>query len=76
LAEWRTGFGASGGASSMQGDADGDQDVDGADFLVWQRELGGGALGAAAAPEPSAIAGLCVGFAFIAGCRRPIASRR
>ncbi len=76
LTKWRAGFGTSGSATHMQGDADGDQDVDGADFLVWQRELGDGIAGAAAVPEPSAITSLCVGFAFIAGCHRPIASRR
>ena len=39
LALWKTGFGASGNAALIDGDADGDQDVDGADFLMWQRQL-------------------------------------
>ncbi len=37
---WRTGLGALGGATQGQGDADRDTDVDGADFLLWQRQLG------------------------------------
>jgi probable HAF family extracellular repeat protein len=38
LMRWRTGFGTT-TATHMQGNADGDQDVDGADFLIWQRQL-------------------------------------
>jgi hypothetical protein len=40
LTRWKTGFGAAGSATHMQGDANGDKDVDGADFLLWQRQLG------------------------------------
>jgi hypothetical protein len=40
LAEWTTGFGAAGSATHMQGDADGDANVEGADFLIWQRQFG------------------------------------
>jgi glucose/arabinose dehydrogenase len=47
LAIWRTGFGAT-YAMHVQGDADGDFDVDGADFLLWQRQLG------STAPDDSA----------------------
>jgi probable HAF family extracellular repeat protein len=57
LALWKTGFGASGDATLIDGDADGDQDVDGADFLTWQRHLGAARnSGATAAhvPEPDA----------------------
>ena len=53
LASWRSNFGP-----SATGDADGDNDTDGADFLIWQRELGSGVggLGASAAiPEPSGV---------------------
>lgn len=53
LTVWTTGFGAVGTAVHTTGDADGDQNVDGVDFLVWQRELGLGSL-AAAVPEPAA----------------------
>ena len=57
LAEWRTGFGLAGSAIHMDGDADGDFDVDGADFLIWQRQVGQGTVSAfsmAAMPEPGA----------------------
>ena len=55
LTKWKAGFGMGPGATHMQGDTDGDQDVDGADFLVWQRQLGSAATVAvtAAVPEPS-----------------------
>lgn len=51
LAEWKMGFGTTGTAAKGDGDADADMDVDGADFLIWQRELGAGAI--AAVPEPA-----------------------
>jgi hypothetical protein len=38
LTAWRGGFGT--GTTKAQGNADGDGDVDGADFLTWQRQLG------------------------------------
>ena len=37
---WQTGYGAVGNATYAQGDADEDADVDGQDFLLWQRQLG------------------------------------
>jgi hypothetical protein len=40
LTPWKSGFGTSITAAHDQGDADGDQDVDGGDFLLWQRQLG------------------------------------
>ncbi|MCC6492765.1 MAG: hypothetical protein IT424_07075 [Pirellulales bacterium] len=40
LDRWRTNVGLASGADRSQGDADGDADVDGGDFLVWQRQLG------------------------------------
>jgi hypothetical protein len=52
LAVWRTGFG-----TDATGDADLDGDTDGADFLIWQRNLGQSAAASivtAAVPEPSA----------------------
>jgi hypothetical protein len=51
LTVWTAGFGVVGTAVHTTGDADQDQNVDGGDFLVWQRELGLGVL-AAAVPEP------------------------
>lgn len=40
LANWKTGFGTVGTATKPQGDYDVDRDVDGVDFLAWQRTLG------------------------------------
>ena len=52
---WKQGFGQAGARN--QGDADGDGFVTGADFLLWQRQAGGGAASSAAAvPEPTALA--------------------
>jgi hypothetical protein len=34
---WQAGYGS--GASHAQGDADDDMDVDGKDFLIWQRQF-------------------------------------
>src|SRR5262245_2074463 len=51
------GFGTSGNASHLQGDADGDHDVDGIDFLTWQLQSGTIAAEPQATgtvPEPSA----------------------
>lgn len=53
LAQWQIGFGDL-DASPAQGDANGDQAVDGNDFLIWQRQLAeANAAGPALAiPEP------------------------
>jgi hypothetical protein len=53
LAIWRAGFGAD-VTGAVNGDADADYDVDGADFLIWQREAATNALLADSAtiPEP------------------------
>lgn len=40
LGNWKGGFGTVGTATHLQGDADGDQDADGRDFLLWQRQFG------------------------------------
>jgi hypothetical protein len=40
LQMWRTNFGIGSGAAKSHGDADADGDVDGADFAVWQQQLG------------------------------------
>lgn len=57
LATLTTNFGMRFSARPQQGDTDGDLDVDGDDFLVWQREYTGppGSLSQAAVPEPSAL---------------------
>jgi hypothetical protein len=53
----RSNYGLAGTATTAQGDADGDLDVDGADFLIWQRQLGLGGSSAivaqSAVPEPA-----------------------
>jgi hypothetical protein len=38
LSDWQAGFGTASGATPVMGDADRNGAVDGADFLVWQRE--------------------------------------
>jgi len=50
LAIWESSYGQDGNA-----DADGDGDSDGADFLIWQRNLSAGSLGGVTSlvPEPS-----------------------
>jgi autotransporter-associated beta strand protein len=55
LARWRTNFGT--GATHMQGDANGDLAVNGADFLTWQRQLGSvpSTATSASVPEPCAL---------------------
>jgi hypothetical protein len=53
LATWKTGFGATDSASHIQGDADGNRDVDGTDFLIWQRQLGSATT--TALPEPATL---------------------
>jgi probable HAF family extracellular repeat protein len=39
LTHWKSGYGATGVATHWQGNADDDHDVDGTDFLAWQRQL-------------------------------------
>ena len=54
LTRWRDNFGT--GLAHMQGNADGDGDIDGADFLIWQRHLGNSAPNVAVSalvPEPA-----------------------
>jgi hypothetical protein len=69
---WSTGFGLSGSATHMDGNADADLDVDGADFLVWQRQLGSAVATPATAtvPEPASFALLAVSGLGIAAIRR------
>lgn len=82
LAAWKNGFDDELPATHMQGDADGDFDVDGNDFLVWQRDLGrpDAALAASATvPEPSAALLLITAMMFASAAprgRRQAAIRR
>jgi endonuclease/exonuclease/phosphatase family metal-dependent hydrolase len=73
LAIWQAGYSAA-GSSRMEGDADGDGDVDGRDFLIWQQSMPTteGPLSLyAAVPEPST---LLLGASFLGlsccGCVR------
>jgi hypothetical protein len=67
LVAWRDGF-----RTNDAGDADGDGDTDGNDFLVWQRRLGQAGQVAAGSmiPEPASAALLAFGIAAIAGHAR------
>ncbi len=58
LTNWKAGFGVRATATHVQGDADADLDVDGADFLAWQRQLGSPAPDISAnapIPEPATL---------------------
>jgi parallel beta-helix repeat protein len=53
---WEDHFGTTAGANRSDGDADCDGDVDGIDFLSWQRNISGGtSLGAVAASSASSV---------------------
>ena len=51
---WNQNYGSTEAMHDM-GDADGDGDVDGCDFLVWQRESGVDSLASVTIPEPSTL---------------------
>jgi hypothetical protein len=76
LAIWRANFGT--GTLRTQGDANLDGDVDGDDFLQWQREAGSvagagavvSALSIGAVPEPATAWLLCAGAAALLVARR------
>jgi hypothetical protein len=72
LSLWKTGFGMSTGAVRINGDADADADVDGADFLLWQRQYTGAASAQAvtAVPEPCVLAMAIFPLAILACTRR------
>jgi beta-glucanase (GH16 family) len=55
LAMWQLGYGMSTGADRENGDADGDGDVDGRDFLAWQKQVTATEplSATASVPEPS-----------------------
>jgi hypothetical protein len=67
---WQGGFGSPGDRS--MGDANGDNIVNGDDFLIWQEQFGSGdGNGAAAVPEPNAIAvALLAALGVVAWTRR------
>ena len=82
LSQWASGFGAAGGL--LQGDANGDQRVNGADFLVWQRMRtpAGTATTAHVVPEPSgsslalASLSLLIGGRYGSSCRNHLVDVR
>jgi hypothetical protein len=66
LAEWQTGFAFAGG---MVADCDFDGDVDGADFVVWQRRLGKSASAIAAAQSVPELSGAAMALTCAASLR-------
>lgn len=64
LARWNAGVGVNGAATHWHGDANGDQQVNGSDFLIWQRRYGEIAAApiSTTVPEPSALVllALCI----------------
>ena len=74
---WKSGFGAASGALNSQGDADFDADVDGNDFLIWQRTVKPALTSAAslpsqwAVPEPAATLLITLGALTLAAASRP-----
>jgi thermolabile hemolysin len=74
LTLWRSGFGT--GAVPRRGDADSDQDVDGADFLSWQRSAGTNLTGLPRAeasttvPEPGSSGPIIMGSIALMRTRR------
>ena len=73
LATWKIGFGAAFRANPAGGDADGDGDVDGPDFMRWQRGVAKSAslLDYRAVPEPPSLVMGVVMAAVLALPRRP-----
>lgn len=74
LAIWSSNAGLIGSGTTALGDANGDLNVDGSDFLVWQREFTGSPAPVNAVPEPSA-ATLAI-FGLAACVRRTVRRRR
>ncbi|QDT00941.1 hypothetical protein [Adhaeretor mobilis] len=55
LAAWDTNYGLSGSATKADGDANGDMEVNGADFLTWQSQYTGPPPSSGSVPEPSSM---------------------
>jgi hypothetical protein len=78
LSIFRTGFGTASGATLAQGDANRDGAINGADFLIWQRQVGAmytvpsASTAAVAVPEPTGLGQLAVlALAFLVRRCRP-----
>jgi enterochelin esterase family protein len=70
LALWKTSSGKATAATHLNGDADGDRDVDGADYLLWQRQQNASPPPTTSVPEPNAQASfICVLGAAVASTR-------
>jgi hypothetical protein len=69
LGDWMDGVGTT-NALHEDGDADGDRDVDGADFLVWQRQVGQSGTASLMVSEPSTAAGGLAGALVLLVMRR------
>jgi hypothetical protein len=67
LAQWKGDYGA-----NADSDTNGDGVTDGADFLIWQRNLGATSVSAAAAgvPEPASLVVGCLAACGILSARR------
>ena len=72
LANWTVGFGTTGVATHMDGDADDDLDVDGDDFLEWQRQVGvePAVIAAESVPEPGVLTLTCLACAGLVQMQR------
>ena len=75
LGLWEAGYGLTGSAAHIDGDANGDMNVDGADFLKWQIQYTGSLnplSSSAAVPEPASLAlvASCVSCVFWRAARR------
>lgn len=66
LTTWQTGFGTPSGASRGIGDADRDGDVDGRDYLIWQRQYSNLGVQVASVPEPATCCMLLISLLLIA----------
>ena len=79
LAAWTTNFGLLSGAVKSQGDADVDGDVDGADLLSWQNQLGSppppNTIVQSTVPEPTAWSLALAAWGLIGVSRRTRQSR-
>lgn len=74
LAAWQNNYGLASGATRAQGDANGDGEVNGRDFLIWQQQANNAPPALASVPEPTAFALLVMAAAFLSLSRhRPLA---
>jgi len=73
LSDWSTGFGMTTAATHFDGDADGDGDVAGSDFLIWQQQAGSSvalSVPQQAVPEPASGVLVSAGILLVAIHRR------